>query len=97
MLLELADRQINKGNKQHAKFTIAQIESRLDQVFNLIRTSKSAYKIDNMLEDKIKRIGRQYKMCSVLLIKVCTFIIQLRLNLTLYSIIFNHAMVNPSI
>lgn len=87
VLLKLADQQLNKGNSQGAKLSIGQVEARLDQDFHVIRTSNKTGHIENMMEEYSKRIGIQYKMCSLLLMKVCNvyFSIKCQTNITVYS------------
>ncbi|XP_052090319.1 uncharacterized protein LOC127726987 [Mytilus californianus] len=69
-LLELADLQLKNRNQHEAKTNIAHILTRLDQEFNLMRTSQRVDQSKAMLDDHSKKIGKQYKMCSLLLMKL---------------------------
>ncbi|CAG2248109.1 unnamed protein product [Mytilus edulis] len=69
-LLELADQHINNGKQQRAKTTIAKLLARLDKEFNVTKGSKRTDLSEIMNACHTKRIGKQYKKCSLLLMKI---------------------------
>lgn len=86
-LLQIAELQLKNGNPQEAKTSIAHILARLDQEFNLMRT-RTSQRIDQskaVFDDHSRNIGKQYKMCSLLLMKVCSVYVSFIVhNVTVY-------------